>query len=472
MNFKSLYSIIICGLLFMLAACGDAEKEKELVDLFTTASQDLIAINFLVATTEDLISIDTFVDYRIEGLKSNGIDVVPVSDNISWSLSAGAVSHIDQSGRLSSGSVAEVVTITAKLGVLTATQNVTVSAAKFDRVIKLNDTPVSINLCQAQQIQPIGSYLNDDGSEEIRPVDNTAINNITWLIRNQEDDTPSQRARIKTENSLTMLQALEAGNVIIQAQAKSLSSGNIVTSVDFDQTLGNNLNSLKLCFKSETDLATCILISVDIVQNTVLPIMAVANYQATDGSNYNQNISAYSKWGTDNTSNATIALSADRQQLDVTANTAASTVNISVACGNIVEPVLDSAIKNGVVLDIPVTCASGNINCLRATAVVNISSKTVSSLSVTANNTALVDDTALVLATRPATIALNVTANYSDNSSQDVTADTGMVYNNRSAPVVIAQPASPGEYTVLTAGDADIQIIFQSQTFIAKITIQ
>lgn len=279
MRFKSLCGFIICSLLLVLTACSDTDREKELVDLFTTASQDLIAINFDAATTEDLISINTFFDYSIEGVKSNGVDVVPVDGNISWSLSDGALSSIDQTGRLSSASVAEVVTVTAKFGVLIATQTVTVSAAKFDQVIKLNDTPVSINLCQAQPILPIARYLNDDGSEEIRPVDNTVINTITWLIRNQEDDTPSQRALIKTANSLTELQALATGNVIIQAQAKSLSSGNIVTSADFSQTLGHNLNSLKLCHKSETDLATCTLISVNIVQNAVLPIMAVTKYE-------------------------------------------------------------------------------------------------------------------------------------------------------------------------------------------------
>jgi len=83
----------------------------------------------------------------------------------------------------------------------------------------------------------------------------------------------------------------------------------------------------------------------------------------------------------------------------------------------------------------------------------------------------LVDDTALVLASRPAKITFKVTANYSDNTSQDVTADTSIIYNNRSVPVVVAVSGSPGEYTVLTAGDADRQIIFQNRAFIAKVTI-
>jgi hypothetical protein len=470
MSFKSIHGFIICSLLLILTACSDTDKEKELVDLFTTASQDLITINFPAGTTEDIISINTFVDYEIEGLKSNGVDVIPITDNIVWSLSAGAASTINQNGRLSSGPVAEVVTITAKVGVLTATLSVTVSAAKFDKVIKLNGTPVFINMCQSQQIKPIGSYLNDDGTEEIRPVDNTIINTITWIIRN-EDNTPSQRALIKTNNSLTELQALETGDVIIQAEAMSLSSGKIITSVPFNQALDHNLNSLKLCLRSETDLAACTLSNIDIVENTVTSLMTVGNYQAADGTTFDQNISAYSKWGIDNTSNATIAFSADRQQLNVTGITPDTTANITAACGNIEQTVLDSDIENGVVLDIPVTCASGNINCLHSTAAINVVSITVTSLSVTANGLALVDDTPLVLSTAPATIVLVVTANFSDGSSQDITTDTSVIYNNRSDQVITGISGSPGEYTVLTAGEADIQVAFQSQTFIAKITI-
>ena len=470
MNFKSAYGFFICALLLFLTACSDADKEKALVDLFTTASQDLVAINF-IGDTEPIISVDTFVDYKIEGLKSNGVDTVPVTADVSWSLSAGASSNIDQNGRLSTGAVAERITIIAKLGALSATQEVTVSAAKFDQVIKLNSTPVAVNLCQAQQIKPVGSYLNDDGTEEIRPVDNTTINSITWLIRNQEDDSPSQRAYIKTADSVVQLQALAVGNVIIQAQAKSLVSGNIITSIDFNQTLDYNLNSLKLCLSAETDLADCSLSSADLVENLVLSLMAVGNYQAADGSSYNQNVSAYSKWGTDSSSNVSLAFVADRQQLDVTGNISGTSAEISAACGNIEQAVSDTAIKNGVVLAEAVTCAVGNLNCLRDTALININNKTVTSLTVTADGVDLVDDIELELTTRPSTVTFNVTANYSDNTSLDVTTDANIIYINRSAPVVVAIAGSPGEYSVLTAGVADIQILFQSQVFIAKVKI-
>lgn len=471
MYFKSIYGLIICSLLLVLTACSDTDKEKQLVDLFTTASQDIVAINFPADTTEDIVSINTFVDYSIEGLKSNGVDAIPISDNITWSLSDGAASTIDQSGRLSSGPVAETIIITAKFGTLTTSQSVFVSAAKFDRVIQLNDTPVQVNMCQAQQIKPIGSYLNDDGTEEIRPVDNTVINTISWIIKNQEDDSPSQRALIKTENSVAELQALETGNVIIQAQATSLSSGSIVTSVDFNQTLDHNLNSLKLCLRSETDLAACSLSTTDIVEKAVISLMAVGNYQASDGTTFNQNISALSKWGVDNSSNATIAFSTDRTQLDVTGNTADTTANITVACGNIEQTVTDSQIQNGVVLDTAVSCADGNINCLHASAVINIVTTAITSLDVTANGLSLDHNTPLALSSTPATIVLKVTANFSDGSSDDITTDNNVIYTNRSNLVLTDIAGSPGEYTVLRPGEADIQIEFQDQLFIARISI-
>ncbi len=471
MTFKSICSLVFYSLLLLLTACSDPENETDLVDLFSVASLDIIAIDFPVENTQDIVAINTFVDYEIEGLKTNGINTIPITDHIRWSLSAGAVSRIDQNGRFSSGSVAETVMVTAQVGYLSTSLQVTVSAAKFDRVIQLSNAPVQVNMCQQQQIKPLGSYLNDDGTEEIRLLDNSIINSITWIIRNAEDDSPSQRAYIATENNVAMLQALEAGNVIIQARAISLSSGNEVTSDDFNQTLDHNLNSLKLCLKSETDLASCTLSNASVAKDNVSSLIAVGNYQAADGSSFNRNISAFSKWGIDNVSNATILFSADRKQLDLTGNIAGTTANISVACGNIEQFVLDSEIKNGVVLSTDVTCDSSNLNCLRATAAINITEATVTSLTVTANGTALVDNTALNLALRPAKIVFNVTANFSDNTSQDITTDTNVIYNNRNALVIIAIAGSPGQYTVRSNGNADVQIIYQGQVFTALITL-
>ena len=268
------------------------------------------------------------------------------------------------------------------------------------------------------------------------------------------------------------MRALETGNVIIQAQAKSLNSGSVITSADFNQTLDHNLNSLKLCPGSETDLATCVISDTDVIENDVASLMAVGNFQAADGSNYNQNISALSKWGVDNNTNAGIAFSADRQQLDVTGKNADSTAVISVACGNIEQTVLDSEIENGVVLATAVTCASGTLNCLHSTANVNVLAQTtLTSLTVTNNGLALVDNTALVLATRPVTIGLNVTAVFSDGTTQDVTADTDITYDNQSPAIIADILATPGSYTVLSDGEAVIQITFQGQTFTARITI-
>ncbi len=474
MNFKSLYKLVTCSMFLILTACGNAEDEKNLIDLFTTASQDLIAINFPAGSTEDIISIDTFFDYRIEGLESNGVDIVPINSNINWSLSDGAVSTIDQNGRLSTGSVAETITVNAKFGILTSNFTVTISAAKFDKVIQLNDTAVIINLCQAQPIKPIGSYIDDDGNEEIRPVDNTTINTITWLIRNQEDDAPSQRAFIKTENSQAELQALETGNVIIQASARSLNSGSVVTSADFGQTLNHNLNSIKLCLKSEAGLNTCTLNNTEVIKDNTISLMAVANYQAANGTNFDQNISALSKWGTDDSNVATIAFSTDRQQLNVTGNTANASATISVACGNIEQAVQDNDIENGVVLNVPVTCANGNINCLSATANVDITDiqADLTSLAVTVDGATLTDNTTLILlGQQPQSIALNVTANFADNSTEDVTADTGVNYSNQTTTIISEVAGTPGQYNVLTAGNAEVQITFQGLTFIAKFTI-
>jgi hypothetical protein len=471
MSFKSIAYLILSSLLLLLTACSDTEKEEKLVELFTVASLDIIAISFSADESEDIISIDTFFDYKIEGLKSNAVDIIAINDHIVWSLSDGAASTIDQNGRLSAGSVAEMIAITAKVGNLSATMDVHVSAAKFDQVVMLNSTPVTINMCQAQQIIPLGRYLNDDGSEEIRQLDSTIINSITWLITNQEDDAASQRAIIKTVNSQVSLQALAVGDIFIKAEALSVSTGNIVTSVAFDQTLDNNLNSLKLCLKSETDLAACSLSNTDIVEDTNVSLQAVANYQAVDGTTFNQNVSAYSKWGIDDNSIASIALSADRQQLNVTGNTSGSIATVSVACGNIEQTISNSDLENGVVLDIPVTCASDNLNCLSDTATMNIIDKTVTSFSVTVNGINLVDNSARILVSRPAEIVLNVTANFSDDTSKDVTSDAGTSYRNQSITVITGILNQPGEYTVLTSGDAEIEIIFQSAAFTAKITI-
>jgi hypothetical protein len=470
MNFKSFYSFVSVIMLLMLAACSDSENETKLVGLFASANLDLISIEFPVDKNDDIISINTFFDFTVEGLKSNGVDKENVNDVAVWSLSAGAISTIDQKGRLTTGGVAEQISVTAQVGHLVETLDIRVSAAKFDQVIQLNSTPVLINLCQAQIIKPVGKYINEDRTEEIRPVDNSVINTIEWIITKQEDGTPTQRAFIKTENNVVKLQALETGNVIINARAVSLDSGNLVTSADFTQALSHNLNSLKFCLKSETDLSTCTLGSTNLVLNNIVSIMAVGNYQASNGSNFNENISAYAKWGIDNTSNASIAFSTDRQQMNITGNLPNTSVNVSAACGNIEQTVQDNQIVNGVVLSVPVTCAVGNLNCLLTTANMTVIEETLTSLSVTANDTDLVDNQALVLTTKPLGITLLVTANFSNSSSRDITADALVTYSNLTA-TVIAEKTAAGDYTVLTSGDAEVQVSYKTETFTVKVTI-
>jgi len=329
----------------------------------------------------------------------------------------------------------------------------------------------SYNLIQHRyRLICVGKYINEDRTEETRPVDNNVINTIEWIITKQEDGTPTQRAFIKTENNVVKLQALETGGVIINARAVSLDSGNLVTSIDFNQTLDHNLNSLKFCLKSETDLSACTLGSTGLILNNIVSIMAVANYQASNGSNFNENVSAYAKWGIDNTSNASIAFSTDRQQIDITGNLANTSVNISAACGNIEQTVLDGQIASGVVLSESVSCASGNLNCLLSVANMAISAETLVSLSVSANETNLVDNQALALATKPLRIALLVTANFSNSSSRDITEDVAVTYTNRTTSV-ISERVTPGDYNVLTSGDAEVQITYQGETFTALITI-
>jgi len=474
MNFKSIYQYFIYSLLIFLTACSTSDNEEALVDLFATASLDLIEISFPADQNEAVISADSFSDYSIEGLKTNGVDTVAVTSNIVWSLSEGAQSSIDQTGRLTAGSVAEALTITAKVGILFATFDVRISTAKFDQVIALNSTPVLVDLCQSQVITPIGNYINDDGSpDEERPVDSSVIDTIEWLIRNAGEDPPSQRALIKTENSQAELQALEIGDVIIQARAPSISQGGvIVTSADFDQSIVSQPVALKICLSSETDLDACTLERQDLVENNTLSLIAVGEYQQTDGSNSSLNISELSKWGTDNNSNVNIVFSDDRQQLDITGNLINTTTNLSVACGNVEQTIQDSDLVSGVVLDTPVTCAIGNSNCLQATQAITVVEEVVDSLAVTANGFDLVNNTALVFSSRPATLVFVVTATFTDGSSRVVTTDSTYTDDSPDANVVSEVSGETGEYTVGSTGNnVEISISFGIKTFTARLTL-
>ena len=75
-------------------------------------------------------------------------------------------------------------------------------------------------------------------------------------------------------------------------------------------------------------------------KDKVLSLISVGNYQALDGSNFNENITSISKWGVDNV-NASITFPADRQQLDVTGLIEETSATVSVACGD-VEQTIDN----------------------------------------------------------------------------------------------------------------------------------
>jgi len=474
MSFKSLSQFIIYSFILLLSACSDSDNEDVIVDLFAAASLDLIEISFPADTNEDVISVSSFFDYNIDGLKSNGIDRVPVTTNTDWSLSDGAQSTIDQSGRLTAGSVAENLTITAKVGHLTASFDVRISAAKFDQVIELNSTAVSLNMCQEQRIVPIGNYINDDGSpDEQRSVDSSVINTIEWTIRNEGDGSASQRAFINTENNLVYLQAYETGDVIIQATAPSVSQGGtLVTSREFEQTLANNLNDIKICLESDTNLATCTLSDNDVVENNVVSLIAVGNYNLSNGGTVDENISEFSKWGINN-SNASIAFSADRQQLNVTGETTettTTTTEISVACGKIEQTIVDADLETGVVLDEAVSCAIDSAVCFQTTETMDILPEIVETLSVTVNDVDLENNIALALSSRPAELVFEVTANFTNGTSRVVTEETA--YTNISTDVVTEINTKKGEYTVLDTGnDVEIQMSVLLKTFIAKVTL-
>lgn len=470
MYFKLSNSLIISFLFLFLSACSDSANEEKLVNLFTSASLDIISIDFPANSTETLMSTNAFVDYTIEGLKSNTVDTVPVTENIIWSISSGAASTINQNGRLSSGNVAELVTITAQFGHLSQTLDVTISSAKFDQVVKLNESTVQINMCQDKTIIPIGRYLNEDGSEEIRPVDSSVINTISWDITNQEDNTASQRLLVNTQNNITRLQAFENGDVIIRATATSLATGNVTTSIDLNQKIDNNLTALKLCPASTTDLTNCSMNNVDIVVNNSVAIKAIGSYQATDGSSYNENISANSKWGIDNTSIATLAFSADRSQMVVSGLLVNTTAILSSACGKIQQSITDDELNTGVILSTPVSC---DTNCLLATAAIPIVDEAVISLTVKANNINVNNNIETTLTTRPLKITLNVTAVYSNNADRDVTSESDIIYSNQTPSIITQVTGTPNEFNVNTSGTARIQIIYAGQLFnvIIKIPI-
>ena len=470
MNFKTCCQSGLYALFIFLTACSSGD-ESNLVDVHTVANQDIISVSF-PADTETILSINSEYDFSLQGLKSNAVDTVLISSDIQWSLSDGATSSINQNGHFTASASAELITVTADFGFYTDSIEIKVSSAKFDQVVQLDENPLIVDMCRSQTFTPIGRYVDENNNEEIRPVDNITINTIEWIIRDQENNISSQRAHIETLDDQATLHTLTEGNIIVQAKAFSLFSNSDVTSIDFNQTITNNLNNLKLCYSSASDLASCAVTNASVEKDKSISFISVANYQALDGSDFNENISGNSKWGIDDILNASVALSADRQQLNITGVTENSNATISVACGDIEQAIDGIDISQGVVLDTPVSCASG-VSCLSASSTVDIELLSVTSLKVSANDTDLTSNEALVLIVRPDEIDLVTTAVFSNNTEVNITSDTTLVYSiTAGKDVVIEEKAGfVGIYTVLGSGTAEIKLDFRDETFYALIEI-
>lgn len=465
MIFKPFYrSIITCQLIFLIA-CNSGD-ETHLVDLSTTASLDIIAINFPI-DIETILSINSETDFSLQGLKSNGVDSVTIASHIEWSLSEDAVSSIDQRGHFTAGNSAELITLNAKFGILSESIQIKVSSAKFDQVVQLNQQPFSIDMCRSQAIKPVGRFVDENGDEEIRPVDSTVINTIEWIIRDSVDNELSQRAYIETSANQATLYTLAAGKIVIQATATSLITGNDVTSIDFNQTLNNGLNNIKLCLASDSDLANCNKTDLEAEEDSVLSVIAVGTYQAVDGANFNENISRNSKWGISDTANASIGFSTDRQQLEITGEKENSTATLSVACGDIDQPIDGiQDLSQGITLGTLVSCSS--VDCLVSSAAIDIDELGVDSLEVSANGIDLTDNESISLTQRPLEISLIVRANFSNSTNPVITDDNSLVYTitpptDGQPDVIEEKSGSQGVFTVLGQGTAKINLEFDNK---------
>ena len=465
---KPLVRVILFNvMMILLAACSDEAKEADLVNLYAMANQDVISIQF-PSTTEDVVSINSLSAFSVQGIKSNGVDSITLSNQIEWSLSDGATSTIDQQGYLTAGPSAETISIIARLGILSTSIDIRVSDAVFDQVIRLDNDPVSLEMCQSQTITPIGRYIGTLGDEE-RKVDNTIIGNIQWSILSAADNSPSQSAYIKTVGNTTILYGLAPAALIIQAQQ----TGNPAIA-NLNQTIGNGLSSIKICNSSATDYTSCNTTSRSVEQGNEISFIAVGQYAA---GGY-QNISRTSKWGISN-SNMTGALSSNLQQLDISAGVVpdedtSTSSTLSVACGDINQS-LPADITQGIVLNQTVECTS---NCQGATAAVTINQLSVTALKVTVNGSdnELTHSTTFNLdAPRPDEIALEVSATYSNSSNPVVITDnTSLSYeiNDLNGNKVIeAKANTPGTFTVLNAGEAQIIIKYRNASFTARINI-
>jgi len=469
MRFNLIKNILLTLLMLLISACSDTTNETALLNLFTAANEDVIAINF-PESTEKVLSINSTYDFSLQGLRTNGIDSIVLDKNIIWSLSANSHSTIDNSGHFIAGSVAEQITVNASFGHLNNSFEISVSAAKFDQIVALNDKEISIEMCQTQNINPIARYIDDNGNEEIRPLDSTLLDSITWQIVDATHQT-SQKALIKVENQQTLLRVLSSGHIQAKASALSLADNVQKTSALFDVNIGNTLLNLKLCHSSDTDLNNCGISSVNLEQTSTASIIAVGRYPLSNGGDIEENISAASQWGLDNLSSISIAHSRDLQQINITTNTVNAISNISVACGDVTQNIQNIDIATGVILNEAVSCNNADINCLQTTLATTVNKLATTNIQVSVNNISLQNNQLLTLTTRPAEIILDVNALFSDSSQLNITADNELTYTLiSSSPVVLSEKTgSNGVYTVLGSGRAEIQLQYRSQSFIVLI---
>ncbi len=464
MNFKRItHWFLLSSLLMFLFSCSDEATETQLVNLHTTAAEDVIAIEF-PATTETVVQIKSLTALSVQGLKSNGIDSVSLSSQIDWSLSDGATSTIDKNGRLTAGPTAETITVTATLGILSTSIDIRISAAKFNQVVKLNPDdklPINIEMCQSQTITPFGEYIDDSGTVEIRKVDNTVINKISWII------SPPQSAYIKTADNTTTLYSLAAGDLIIQAKATSDYSGNEVTS-DLNQTIGNGLSSIKICSGSATDYANCSMTSTSVEQDKEVSFIAIGQY--TSGSY--QNISRTSKWGISD-DNMSAVLSNDFQQINVTGLKESTNSTLSLACGDINQTIGDDIdITQSIILNSAIDC-SADTDCKASSVDITIKKLTAKFSEVTANENKLSDSDTYQISPQPDEIVLKVSVIQSNSSEPvDITDNKNLTYEIKSGDTVVEQKTNtPGTYTVLTTGTVKILLTYLGESFLVDIEI-
>lgn len=471
MNFRFSGLFLIALALPFFFACSDKEKETPLVNQIITASQDIIAINF-PDDTETTLSIGSEYTFKLQGLKSNGVDIVDINQDIRWSLSVDAKSTIDKNGKLTAANTVEYITLTAQLGILITSIDIHISAAKFDRVVALHDADISIEMCQTKNITPIGRYIDENGNAEIRPVDSTVIDTIEWNLLDDQNN-PSHSAYIKVIDKQTTLTSLEAANIKITATAISQNNGNNITSEVFDLSIGSGLSLLKICNANENNLSNCSLGNIDLEGNTRYPVIAVGRYVNADGSNQNINITAATKWGADNPDIITLSLSSNSQQLEISGNITNSSTSLALACGTIRQSMETVDISQGILLNEAPSCTADDPGCLQASITVNVNGLQITALEVSANNIDLNHNQLLTLSSRPSEISLQVNGNFSDGSRQNLTDDTDLSYLLiATQPAVIeAVDGSNGVYRVLAAGTAEIQLQYQGTIFIALIKI-